>query len=132
MEWHKAMSVGVAEFDADHQRVISLLTDIHESLRCRERGRAAELAAELMKVAAAHAAREEEFLRASGYPGVDEVVKAQREGMDRVAELARMLENDAAAADDAILEMRLAFIDYLLQADINYRAHVRDAGLSDC
>lgn len=132
MEWHKVMSVGVAEFDDDHKRVIVLLTEIQEALRSRKVARASELTAELMTVAAAHAEREEKFLRTSGYPGVEEVVAAQRDSLNHIAELAKMFETDTPAADDAVLEMRLNFIDYLLRADINYRTYVRSVGLSDC
>ncbi|BAE50791.1 hypothetical protein amb1987 [Paramagnetospirillum magneticum AMB-1] len=132
MEWHEMMSVGVAEFDEDHKRVIVLLTEIHEALDLRQVGRASELAAELLKLATAHTEREEVFLRRIGFPDVELVTNPQKESLTRITELVCQFDQNTVAADDAILEMRLSFIDYLLSADINYKSYVKSKGLSDC
>lgn len=132
MEWGPEMSVGRVEFDDAHKNMIVLLTRIHEALVERRIDDALTLAERLSSEAATHTGREETFLRDSGYPDVDMVVDAQRASLARIAELGKLLAADPVTADEAVLEMRLNFIDYLLQADINFKSFLLSEGLTDC
>jgi hemerythrin len=106
-------SVGVAEFDNDHQAMLRLLEKIAVALKEGSQERAGALTDELLALARDHTAREEAFLRRIGFPGVEAVIAAQQDSLLRIA------------------AMQDALVAYLLRADINYKSFVEAAGLSD-
>ena len=129
--WLQSMSVGVAEFDDDHQRVILLLDEMAAALAVGDGGLAASLAAGLLALAEDHVEREEAFLRRIGYPNTDTVVAAQRESLSRLAALGRQVATAPDAGRALVTAMSEAFISYLLRADINYKSYVEAAGAAD-
>ena len=126
--WRDSMSVGVAEFDADHQRMLLLLQEIAAVLAAGDQAHARALTANLLALAEDHTAREEAFLRRIGFPGVEMVVAAQQDSLSRIAAL-----KDATPEEgpDLIASMEDAFLAYLLRADIKYKSFVEAAGRSD-
>jgi hemerythrin len=81
------MSVGVAEFDEDHQRMLLLLQEIAAVLAAGDRTHARALTDNLLALAEDHTAREEAFLRRIGFPEVEMMIAAQQEGLSRIAAL---------------------------------------------
>ena len=131
MCWLQSMSVGVAEFDDDHQRVILLLDEVAAALARGDGGQAASLMAGLLALAEDHVAREEAFLRRIRFPNTDTVVAAQRDSLSRLAVLGRQLAAAPEAGRAVVTAMSEAFISYLLRADINYKSHVEACGAAD-
>jgi hemerythrin-like metal-binding protein len=128
LQWRESMSVGVAEFDRDHQHLLGLAQKLVAALTEGAQGRARELINSLLVVAADHTIREQAFLRGIGYPEVDHVAAVQREALSRIAMLNEAAPEETSKQIDA---MGGAFIAYLLRADINYKSFVEAAGLSD-
>ena len=87
LQWHEGMSVGVTEFDSDHQRMLGLAEASAEALAEGAQGRASRLINSLLVLAADHTAREEAFLRRIGYPRVDHVAAVERDALSRLAAL---------------------------------------------
>jgi hemerythrin len=127
-QWRESMSVGVAEFDRDHQHLLGLAEKTAAALTEGAQGRARELINSLLVLAADHTAREQAFLRRIGYPGVDHVTAVQRDALSRIAML---YEATPEETGKQIADIGDAFIAYLLRADINYKSFVEAAGLSD-
>lgn len=127
LQWQESMSVGVAEFDSDHQRLLGLAQKTVGALAEGSQERARELMNSLLVFAADHAAREEAYLRRIGYPQVDRVAAVQRDAISRVAALKN---TDPEEAGRQIAALEDAFVAYLLRADINYKSFVESAGLS--
>src|SRR5271157_1702033 len=115
------MSVGVAEFDEDHQRMLLLLQEIAALLAAVDWAHARALSADLLALAGDHTARQEAVLRHIGFPGVERVIAAQQDSLSRLAAL-----KDAPPGDvpDLIASMEDALVAYLLRADINYKSFV--------
>ena len=122
------MSVGVAEFDGDHQRMLLLLQEITAVLAAGDRAHARALTGNLLALAEDHTAREEAFLRRIGFPEVEMVIAAQQDGLSRIAALKDAMPGEGP---DLIASTEDALVAYLLRADINYKSFVEAAGCSD-
>jgi hemerythrin-like metal-binding protein len=122
------MSVGVAEFDRDHQRMLDLAQKAVAALTEGAQGRVRKLIDSLLVLTADHTAREEAFLRRIGYPRVDHVAAVQRDALSRIVALKGAAPEEASKQ---IADIEDAFVAYLLRADINYKSFVEAAGLSD-
>ena len=123
------MSVGVAEFDEDHRRMLLLLLqEIAAVLAAGDRAHARALTGNLLALAEDHTAREEAFLRRIGFPEVEMVVAAQQDSLLRIAAL-----KDATPGEgpDLIASMEDALVAYLLRADLSYKSFVEATGCSD-
>jgi hemerythrin-like metal-binding protein len=128
LQWRESMSVGVAEFDRDHQHLLGLAQKAVAALTEGAQGRARKLINSLLVLVADHTAREEAFLRRIGYPKVDHIAAVQRDALSRIAMLD---ETEPEETTKQIAAIGDAFIAYLPRADINYKSFVEAAGLSD-
>ncbi len=70
MKWSDDLSVGVKEIDAQHQRFISLINDLHEAMLAK-RGKDVleEVLADLASYTQYHFSTEEEYMQKFGYAG---------------------------------------------------------------
>jgi hemerythrin-like metal-binding protein len=68
--WSPALSVGVAQFDREHQRLIGYINDLRRAMSEGAGHRAVgTVLASLVNYTAAHFAHEESLLREHAYPG---------------------------------------------------------------
>lgn len=132
IRWLDSMSVGVAQFNHDHRRIIELLGRIAEAAERGDRAVAASMADELIAVAADHIRREDAFLREAEFPGAAGVIDVQRKNLDNLTKLAALLRDGDAEIGAVAQDMAREFVAYLMRADINYKSYVEHAGLSDC
>jgi hemerythrin len=128
IKWQESMSVGVVEFDRDHQHMLGLAQKTVAALAEGDQGLARELMNSLLVFAADHAARETAFLHRIDYPAVDHIAAVQRDALSRLATLNKAAPEEAG---EQIAALEDTFVAYLLRADINYKSFVEAAGLSD-
>jgi len=131
LRWLDSMSVGRSEFDNDHQAVIAALAAIRTAIEAGEVGEAHQLVIRLMTLADDHILREEAFLRRIGFPGIEPVIKAQKDSLSKIAALADLIQAEPGKAATVIFSLEQAFVSYLLRADINFKSYVEAAGLRD-
>jgi hemerythrin len=129
--WLDSMSVGVAELDDDHKRIIAALGEIRTALDAGEREKAYGLSLGLLNVARAHVAKEYAFLHEIGFPGIEAVISAQNASLDNIRTLSAQILSDMPAGQELATSMAHAFVQYLLRADINFKSYVEAAGRSD-
>lgn len=132
IRWLDSMSVGVAEFNDDHRRIIALLGEIAIAVDRGEHDAAVGLAEQVVAVAADHIQREDAFLRQVEFPGADDVIGVQRRNLENLAALTVQLRDNPAGASVIAQNMAREFVAYLLRADINYKSFIEHTGLSDC
>lgn len=72
MEWSDKLSVGVAQFDAEHRRLVGMVNDLFDAVQAGK-GREAlgGILEELIAYTETHFAHEEEIMRQHGYEEVD-------------------------------------------------------------
>jgi hemerythrin len=97
LRWLNSVSAGVAEFNGDHNRMFQLLAKTAAALLEGKQERARALMGDLLAPAHDHTAREETFLRRIGFPGVENVIAVQNDGLPRIATLRTATPEDAGA-----------------------------------
>ncbi|MCG8431259.1 MAG: bacteriohemerythrin [Candidatus Omnitrophica bacterium] len=134
--WNDSFSVGVAELDEQHRRIIRMMNDLidsKESLQDR-----VELAArtieEMSEYAARHFKAEEKLMQEHGYPGFDGH-RAQHTGFrqeimelgNRVVSYGRTIPADAM--EKMLLFLYNWWIHHILQSDMAYKRFFNEKGV---
>ncbi len=73
LQWREQLSVGNNRIDADHQRLIAIISAAEISLDSRDRGALFRVLYELAQYGEEHFKREEALARAVGYPKSDQL-----------------------------------------------------------
>ncbi len=87
LTWRNSMSVGGAEFDEDHQRMLLLHQEIEAAVAAGGAAHAHAPTVKLLALAGDHTSREEAFLRRIGFPGLDTWIAAKKDTLSRIATL---------------------------------------------
>lgn len=118
--WSKILSVGVAEIDDDHKRLITIFNELNRAVAS---GGSAEYCAatldELLKCTAWHFSHEERLMLKHGYPGRGPHKAAHEE----LIEAARTLQGRLSAADAVMAEAEIVYlerwlIEHILAVDL--------------
>lgn len=130
LEWTDRFSVGVAEIDAQHQRIVGMINRLREA---EERGAAradvSEILVEMTDYLDEHFGTEEKYMERFGYPDLKmhrgehvafarktlAFCRAFREGRESLAEVLRFLET--------------WLLDHILMTDAKYGPCFREHGL---
>lgn len=137
MEWTQAMSVGVAQLDQDHQRLFDIINRLAENA---EPGAAADEASQdqvrqclyaLMRYAESHFAREENVMKACGFPGLEHHLSEHVDFVARVQKLTERLEEQPRQQSKVVNEDLLQFLKdwlshHILIEDMAYRPHAEN------
>lgn len=128
--WVDALSVGVDSFDQAHREQLNTIGRIEDALGRGERAEAIALVEQLQEHLLTHQAEEIELLVSTGYPGIDLVRQIQASSLARLERLRALIEGDGEVLDArrVATEMRMAFVDYLLKGDINFKSHLDMVG----
>jgi len=71
VEWTKALSVGVEQFDDQHTRLIDMVNELHDAMmNGKGTGALGGILASLIDYTGTHFADEERVLQANAYPGL--------------------------------------------------------------
>jgi hemerythrin-like metal-binding protein len=114
LKWSERLSVGNAEFDADHQALIAIIDKLFVSHRqggLREALPA--ILAELIDYADDHFEREEEVLRASGYPRLRDQEIAHQRFVAAVLDIRKTW--DADKSEDVALRLAALLKEWLIE-----------------
>lgn len=129
--WVDALSVGVDEFDRAHREQLNTIGEIEDALGQGDRNRACALLDGLLRHLVQHQAEEMDLLVSTDYPGIEHIRQVQAANLTRLEKLRDTVEEGANLPDARRIatEMRMAFVDYLLKGDINFKSHLDMAGL---
>ncbi|ARJ64667.1 hypothetical protein WV31_02765 [Magnetospirillum sp. ME-1] len=130
--WVDALSVGVDEFDRAHREQLNTIGEIEAALGQGDRKGACALLDRLLRHLVGHQAEEMDLLVRTDYPGIDHIRQVQAANVARLERLKETVEAGASLPDArrVATEMRMAFVDYLLKGDINFKSHLDMAGLA--
>ncbi|EME68821.1 hypothetical protein H261_16443 [Paramagnetospirillum caucaseum] len=128
--WVDALSVGVDEFDCAHREQLNTIGEIEAALERGDRTEAVALLEHLLQHLVRHQAEEMDLLVRTGYPGTDHIHEVQSANLNRLRLLKTQVENGGPMPDARRIatEMRMAFVDYLLKGDINFKSHLDMVG----
>lgn len=130
--WVDALSVGIDEFDRAHREQLNTIGEIEAALGRGDRPEAAALLELLLQRLTLHQAEEMDMLVRTSYPGIDHIRDVQSANLARLGRLKEQVENGGHLPDARRIatEMRMAFVDYLLKGDINFKSHLDMVGYS--
>jgi hemerythrin len=129
LAWKKTYSVGVAEIDGQHQRLLELINELYE-LQARKSTSDDFFAIlnALVKYAEEHFATEEEFLVKANYP---ETAQQQRQHVRFVADVFRFaerLKQDSPRIRQEIVDFLVHWYStHILKLDQEYKEFLRQA-----
>jgi len=140
-EWEDRFSVGVAEMDDQHQRLISLINELHESAQPdRERNPRTAAARELVTIASVldkmiayayhHLEDEEAYMVELGYPGYDKHKRDHKEFTDRIRSFKSDFDEGRAVVSAEIMQfLQDWWRSHILDADKEYGPFFNEKGL---
>lgn len=125
LSWSPTYSVGDADLDADHRRLVDLINALDDAVTSGDHARIAALVHEITDYAAWHLIREEEVLERAGYPEAESHADDHRrlelwlEEMRRDADWTR--ETKAPRLLTGLVDW---FAHHVLQVDMRYKSHL--------
>jgi len=128
--WVDALSVGVDEFDRAHREQLNTIGEIEAALERGDRTTAVALLELLLQHLSLHQAEEMDLLVRTAYPGIDHIREVQTANLAKLTHLKGQVEDGGPMPEARRIatEMRMAFVDYLLKGDINFKSHLDMAG----
>ncbi len=115
-----ALSVDVAELDADHERLIDILNDVHAAAKAGRRDDLKALTGHLLDELMLHLEREEALLRAWTFPGLDEHQDQHGAMHDRMHALVQELLAGTRDVADIGRSMKFCLVGHLAD-DLKYK-----------
>ena len=130
--WTKKMSVGVTVLDEDHQKLVSLLNELHEGIASghgtETLGKILNALVEYTKV---HFAREEEFFAQTGYPDAAAHHQKHEDLTSKVLEIQAHYNKGHfdALSLDALEFLKEWIYGHIQGSDKSYKAHLNSSGI---
>jgi hemerythrin len=117
--WSSILSVGVAEIDDDHRRLIGLFNELNRAVAAGESaGYLAATLEELINCTVWHFSHEERLMLKHGFPGIEPHKAAHRELIEAVRELqAKLAQSGHAVTQDEILYLDRWLTEHILTVD---------------
>ena len=138
VEWTDEFSVGVAEIDCDHQRLLALLNDLHDAVEAGA-GREAlgEVLDGLILYVSYHFAHEEGLFLQTNYPGYEKHRRQHEALTDTVKEIHEDFQSGAAETlPGEVLQFLKAWLyKHIMESDrafgvyLNANAHANRVAL---
>ena len=128
-EWDDSLSVGVPLIDSDHQILISLINQLHETLEDEEaRATMGSVLNALADYTEYHFAREERAMEAVGYADLEEHKQRHRKLEAQVNEIRRKYaENPDETVGQELLDFLRDWLqNHIKREDMSYRQDVQD------
>ena len=129
--WQKGYSVGIAEMDAQHQKLIAMINNlIAEQKNVTAPETIAELLTGMMDYTREHFRAEEYIMSEYGYDKKDEHVKLHEEFIRKTLEFYATTDIGPNILSVALLEyLQTWLIDHILKEDMKYKAFFQSRGI---
>lgn len=132
VEWSEALSVGIAQIDEQHSRLIGMMAELDQAIRNREGTEVVEdVLTNLFNYAQAHFSAEEELFRRHKYP---EMALHELEHQRFIAKAFAFKERLNAKRPGLALELLTFLSSWVLNhielTDKRYAKYLKDCGVS--
>jgi hemerythrin len=131
ISWNSTMSVGVAEIDTQHQKLIGMINDLNKAMK---EGRGKDLVSStvngLIQYTASHFKTEEDFFSRFGYPEKTSHVKEHNDFVKKVTEFQKGLESGQLALSVQVMNFLSDWLQsHILGVDKKYAPFFAFKGL---
>lgn len=128
--WTAANAVGVAEIDAEHQQLFSMLNRLHRAmLGSVAREEVAQILSQLSTYAEQHFQREEEWMRRGGYAGAAGHTKLHDQFTARIRDLTERISLGESLVSIELCVFLMQWLKtHTSSADVSAAQAIRSAG----
>jgi len=131
IRWDDSFSVGVAEIDAQHKRLVEMINELYDAMR-QKRGKEilSEILNEMVKYAAVHFATEEKYFVQYFYPETDSHRKEHREFKKKVDELTKRFEANEIGITGEVIDFLSTWLkEHIKGSDKKYGPFLNEKGI---
>jgi len=125
IQWTEALSVGVPDIDAEHQHFFGLVNELNKAVRERRADILSlnKMLREILAVARAHFAHEEQLFAHHGYPGHEHHAEEHEALLKTLDTLLTGLRDDTPETEWIVagLKIRDALVEHVFEEDMKYR-----------
>jgi len=131
VKWSSRLSVGVTEFDGQHQKIVEMINTLHDAMKS---GQGASLIGNivesLINYTSTHFAAEERLMQQHGFPGLDEH-KAQHAALvTKVLQMQAKYKEGKALPQGLMLFIKQWLMTHILDEDKQYGPFLNSKGIS--
>ena len=129
--WKPQYSVGIREIDLQHQKLVSLLADLHTAMS-EGKGAAAvdKIVQDLITYTRIHLESEERLMAANGYPGLAAHKQEHAKLTNQVVEFYnRSHSGNPSVAIELMLFLKEWLVNHILHTDKNYGPFLNAKGV---
>ncbi len=125
--WKDEYSVGVAELDAQHRRMLEIINRLYQAMQEGKAGSAlSSIIEELQAYTTRHFSDEERFLRGCDYPEFDEHANMHHEMAVWTQRLSMFVHGESIDLSyETLAYLKNWWLKHILKEDQNYAAFVR-------
>lgn len=130
IDWTEEYSVGIPVIDAQHQRLLRMINELHEALINRQTREAiGRIINQLMTYTATHFSTEEKYLEQYGYPELAGHREQHEVLTDWVIDVRQDWENGRPVKTREVLAfLKDWWLNHILETDMRYSQFLRDRG----
>ncbi|MBF0275512.1 MAG: hemerythrin family protein [Nitrospinae bacterium] len=126
IEWRDSLSVNSKVIDEQHKSILNTLNNLVHSLNTgSNHDIIAEIINELIDQITRHFITEEEFMKAYGYPSLEEHTARHKEFIDKMIEYNTLFKDNAiGAVNGVVLFLEHWFEAHVLMEDMDYASYL--------
>jgi len=130
-DWSEKYSVGVAEIDRQHRRLLEIMARLHRAMLAREsREIVGEILAELVDYTGEHFAFEEDLMRCYEYPGYEDHKRQHDELRRKVVAMSGDHKAGKVVVSMKLMEFLVSWLTgHIMGRDFLYRELFHSEGL---
>ncbi len=131
MSWKEAYSVGIAEIDQQHKRLIDLINSLHDAMsKGQAKAVLGKILGDLASYCANHFATEEKLFDTHGYPEGPDHKEKHRKMTSKVLALQQQFEQGKATITLDVMEFLQQWLDkHILGTDKKYGPFLNGKGV---
>jgi hemerythrin len=131
IEWDQSYSVSIAQFDRQHQKLFSLLNELHEAMSGgRSHAVLGKVLDELIAYTGTHFAAEEKVMAEKHYPGLAEHKRAHDELVGRVMAFRGDFIDGKAGVSQEVLDFLREWLNaHIRGTDRQYGGYLNEKGV---
>ncbi len=128
LEWDQSFSVGVDEFDAQHQKLLEMTNTMAALPLDAPPSSMAKLVAALVDYASEHFRAEEDYMLECDYPGLADHQNEHANFLETVRSICEQAQWDSPFLEDDVLDfLQFWLVDHIMYSDAEYASHHRRA-----
>jgi hemerythrin len=132
LTWDTSYSVSVKSFDAAHQKLFSLINELHSAMKSgKGRTIIAATLGELEKYTHTHFVAEEAQMERAGYPGLNHHRGEHRTFIAKVKEFKEHVEAGELSESVEVMTFLTSWLkNHIMETDKKYSAHLNSRGIN--